>query len=93
MSAMWKMLRSRTARVASSGEVSGAGNCERNRSIRAAGTPWVAARCSISPSTTNTAQLKAPHTCTPLQAMASKTGWASVGDVPMTRKISAVAVC
>ena len=34
----------------------------------------------ISPSTTNTAQLRPSRTLTPLRAIPSKTGWASVAD-------------
>src|SRR5690242_2128614 len=40
---------------------------------------------------TNTAQLRPPRTFTALRATPSNTGWASVDEVPMSRRISAVA--
>jgi hypothetical protein len=47
---------------------------------------------STLPSTTKTAQPNAAQTLTPFLAIVSKTGWASFGELPMTRRISAVAV-
>ena len=35
---------------------------------------------------------RAPQTLTPLRAIASKTGWTSVGELPITRRISLLAV-
>ena len=35
----------------------------------------------------------APHTTRALRGMVSSTGWRSVGELEMTRRISAVAVC
>ena len=47
----------------------------------------------MSSSITNTTQPSAPRTLTPARAIPSKTGRASVGEVPMSLRISAVAVC
>src|SRR6266850_5803464 len=86
------MRRSRSTCVRSFSRASGMGNCARNRSTRAVGTPWVAATRSMSPSTTKSVQLCAPQTLTPLRAIPSKTGCASIGEAPMRPRISLVAV-
>ena len=39
------------------------------------------------------AELRAAQSLTALSAMVSKTGWTSVGELEMTRRISPVAVC
>jgi len=43
---------------------------------------------SMSPSTTKSVQLCAPQTLTPLDAIPSKTGCVSIGEVPMTRDLA-----
>ena len=45
------------------------------------------------PSKRKTLPLTASHNRAALSAIASKTGWRSVGELEMTRRISAVAVC
>ena len=49
-------------------------------------------RCISSPSNVNTL-IAAPHSFTRARAMVSNTGWTSVGERLMTRRISLVAVC
>ena len=71
------------------------GKARRTPRRPAGSTPWMARRsgCS-SPSNRKTARELAPRTAvTALSAMVSNTGWTSVGELEMTRRISPVAVC
>ena len=54
---------------------------------------WCATRCTSPPSKLNTAPYRASHNRTALSTMASNTGWTSVGEREITRRISLVAVC
>jgi hypothetical protein len=49
--------------------------------------------CSNSPSNRVVTPRRQPHRTRARSAIASKTGWTSVGELLMTRRISAVAVC
>ena len=55
--------------------------------------PWAATSRSDSPSRRKIAALAAPQNRAALSATTSMTGWRSVGELEMTRRISAVAVC
>ena len=55
--------------------------------------PWVATSRRDSPSRRQIAAFVAPQTRAALSATTSITGWRSVGELEMTRRISAVAVC
>ena len=55
--------------------------------------PWCATRRTNSPSRKSTVASYAPHTRTALIAMVFKTGWRSVGELEIARRISLVAVC
>ncbi len=55
--------------------------------------PKCATRCILSPSTRWMIASTAPHSRAALSATASSTGWTSVGEREMTRRISLVAVC
>src|SRR4029453_17680938 len=68
----------------------GTGRSRRNRSSRSGRTPWVAATRIMPPSTMKTTHPRAPQTLTPLWAIVSKTGWTSVGELPITRRISLI---
>ena len=55
--------------------------------------PWAATSRRDSPSRRKIAALAAPQNRAALSATTSMTGWRSVGELEMTRRISAVAVC
>src|SRR4030095_14820052 len=56
------------------------------------GPRW-AALTNRSPATRNTIASKAPHTRPACSTIVSSTGWMSVGELEIARKISAVAIC
>ena len=92
-SSMWTTAPSRTARPCMIARVGRVGNIRWTNSIPS-GLTWLwAARCRSSPSYRETMLVVPSHNRIALLAIASNTGWVSVGDWLMTRRISLVAVC
>ena len=86
---MWIVRRSTAARPEGVPDVSG-----RTSNPGTIGTePKWATRRITSPSTRWMRASAAPHSCDALSATAASTGWTSVGEEEITRRISAVAVC
>ncbi len=90
---MWAMARSRMARAPVAAAEGRIGYTRRIASRPASLVPYTALTSTHSPSRRVTRPTSAPHSLTALSAMMSKTGWRSVGELLMTRRISLVAVC
>ncbi len=92
-SGTWTTAEVRTARAITDSVVRGIGNARRTTSRRSAATPCSEVKWSISPSTLETRPISASHRLLARSPMMSNTGCTSVGELLMTRRISAVAVC
>src|SRR5712692_4178529 len=71
----------------------GAGYAVSASRCHSGGRLWVARMWINSPSDRATEEKYPSHSRTALRAMTSNTGWTSVGELLITRRISAVAVC
>ena len=87
------MVRTRIARAVALSRLGRAGKIPRVTSIASGARPCWATKWMRVPSKRKTVLVKALHSRCELSAMASNTGWTSVGELEMTRKISLVAVC
>ena len=88
-SSTWTTVPSMTARPATEPRVSGMASPASSVFV----TPCAAAQRSRSPSTRTMVAWLAPHNASARSATACSTGWTSVGDDDVTRRISLIAVC
>ena len=93
MSGMCTTARVRTVRVAALCDPRRIGNAPLIAVIPSGSTFVVAARWTSSPSNLQTLQTTASHNRMACSAIASNTGWVSVGELAITFRISLVAVC
>ncbi len=89
----WTTARVRIARPVTVPRSGGRGNTRRLASTASGVLPCWATMWIRRPSKRTTLPFTASHNRAALWAIASKTGWASVGEPEMARRISAVAVC
>ena len=90
MSSTWIVRRSCTTRPPTVPRLTGIGS---PIAIDRRSGPCSAIRRRCSPSRRKIAESVAPHTRAAFSATASMTGWRSVGELAITRRISPVAVC